>query len=251
MLEVGTGSGYQTAVLAELAGKVCSIEVIPALADGAAAALAAQGYANVELRTGDGGLGWPEHAPFDAIIVTAAAPDVPPALVEQLRRGGRMVIPVGPPHGDQELMLITKDADGNGQPAQHPAGGFRAVDRGISAWHRSIRVCFFGDSFVNGTGDDACLGWVGRACAAGRRRGVDLTCYNLGIRRDTSADVPQRWEREAQARLPPEHDGRLVFSFGANDCCLTEDGSGVRVPPSRRSPMPVAFWQRRPRGAQR
>ena len=83
----------------------------------------------------------------------------------------------------------------------------------------SIRVCFFGDSFVNGTGDDACLGWVGRACSASRRRGVDLTCYNLGIRRDTSADVQQRWEREAHARLPPEHDGRLVFSFGANDCC--------------------------------
>src|SRR3954451_17927814 len=71
-----------------------------------------------------------------------------------------------------------------------------------------IRLCFFADSFVNGTGDDACLGWVGRACAAGRRNGVDLTCYNLGIRGDTSADVLRRWEHEAQARLPPEHDGR-------------------------------------------
>ena len=112
VLEVGTGSGYQAAVLAELAGKVCSIEVIPELAASAAESAGGQGYGNVELRTGDGGLGWPERAPFDAIMVTAAAPDVPPALVEQLRPGGRMVIPVGPRHGDQELLLITKDAAG-------------------------------------------------------------------------------------------------------------------------------------------
>lgn len=113
VLEVGTGSGYQAAILAELVGKVCSIEVIPGLAARAAAALARQGVANVELRTGDGGQGWPEQAPFDAIIVTAAAPQVPSALIEQLRPGGRMVIPVGPQHGDQELLLITKDASGH------------------------------------------------------------------------------------------------------------------------------------------
>jgi protein-L-isoaspartate(D-aspartate) O-methyltransferase len=112
VLEIGTGSGYQTAVLAELAGKVCSIEVIAELAANAAIALQGQGYSNVVLRTGDGGLGWPERAPFDAIIVTAAAPEVPPALLEQLGPGGRMVIPVGPRHGDQELLLITKDAAG-------------------------------------------------------------------------------------------------------------------------------------------
>lgn len=94
----------------------------------------------------------------------------------------------------------------------------------------SLRICFFGDSFVNGTGDDSCLGWVGRVCAAGRRSGRDLTCYNLGIRGDTTADILTRWRREASARLPPEHDGRLVFSFGANDCCAGEDG-GVRVSP--------------------
>jgi acyl-CoA thioesterase I len=98
---------------------------------------------------------------------------------------------------------------------------------------RAIRICFFGDSMVNGTGDDACLGWVGRVCAAARRRGCDLTCYNLGIRRDTSADVLARWQHEAEARLLPEHDGRLIFSFGANDCCAGEDIGGVRVAPGR------------------
>src|SRR5207302_1849648 len=112
VLEVGTGSGYQTAVLAELARTICSIEVIPELAARAATTLAQLGYSNVELRTGDGGLGWPERAPFDAIIATAAAPEVPHALLEQLRDGGRMVIPVGPQHGDQQLLLITKDAAG-------------------------------------------------------------------------------------------------------------------------------------------
>jgi lysophospholipase L1-like esterase len=81
-----------------------------------------------------------------------------------------------------------------------------------------MRVCFFGDSFVNGTGDDDGLGWVGRVVAAARQAGRDLTGYNLGIRRDTSADVAARWKGEARVRLPAECDGRLVFSFGANDC---------------------------------
>jgi protein-L-isoaspartate(D-aspartate) O-methyltransferase len=112
VLEVGTGSGYQAAVLAELAGTVCSVEVIPELAARAAKVLAAEGYANVALRTGDGATGWPERAPFDAIIVTAAAREVPPGLVTQLRPGGRMVIPVGEAYGDQELRLLHKDATG-------------------------------------------------------------------------------------------------------------------------------------------
>ena len=85
-----------------------------------------------------------------------------------------------------------------------------------------MRICFFGDSFVNGTGDDDCLGWPGRLCTEARSRGHDVTFYNLGIRRDTSGDVAERWEREAAARLPEEHDGRLVFSFGVNDCVVEE-----------------------------
>jgi acyl-CoA thioesterase I len=86
-----------------------------------------------------------------------------------------------------------------------------------------MRICFFGDSFVNGTGDDDCLGWPGRLCADARARGRDVTLYNLGVRRDTSGDVAKRWEHEALARLPPEHDCRLVFSFGVNDCVLEGD----------------------------
>lgn len=113
VLEVGTGSGYQAAMVAELAGSVCSIEVVPDLAAHAAEVLAAEGYGRVALRTGDGALGWPERAPFDAIIVTAAARDVPPALLEQLRPGGRLVIPVGEAWGEQELRLLRKDAEGN------------------------------------------------------------------------------------------------------------------------------------------
>ena len=112
VLEVGTGSGYQAAVLAELADTVCSIEVIPELAQRAAAVLASEGYGSARLRTGNGALGWPEEAPFDAIIVTAAAPNIPPALIEQLRPGGRMVMPVGPHHGDQDLVLLTKSETG-------------------------------------------------------------------------------------------------------------------------------------------
>jgi acyl-CoA thioesterase I len=92
-----------------------------------------------------------------------------------------------------------------------------------------MRVCFFGDSFVNGTGDHSCLGWVGRVCKNYRARGVDLTCYNLGIRRDTSKDIAQRWEAEARARLPLGLPARLVFSFGNNDTAERENGHGLRV----------------------
>jgi len=113
VLEVGTGSGYQAAVLAALVHHVYSVEIIPALSEHAQAALAQQGVGNVTLRIGDGAAGWPEHAPYDGIIVTAAGPTVPPALVAQLRPGGRMVIPLGEPFSEQMLTLVVKDADGD------------------------------------------------------------------------------------------------------------------------------------------
>jgi protein-L-isoaspartate(D-aspartate) O-methyltransferase len=108
VLEVGTGSGYQAAVLARIAGSVFSIEINGALARRAAATLERLGFGNVHVRAGDGFFGWPEEAPFDATMVTAAAPDVPPALFAQLAEGGRLVIPLGDPATYQRLTMITK-----------------------------------------------------------------------------------------------------------------------------------------------
>jgi protein-L-isoaspartate(D-aspartate) O-methyltransferase len=108
VLEVGTGSGYQAAVLAELADRVFSIEIRPDLARQAAARLNELGYGRVRVRCGDGYQGWPEEAPFDAILVTAAASRVPPALADQLKEGGRLVIPLGSPHGAQTLVKWRK-----------------------------------------------------------------------------------------------------------------------------------------------
>jgi protein-L-isoaspartate(D-aspartate) O-methyltransferase len=113
VLEVGTGCGYQAAVLAELASRVYTIETVPRLAAEARDRLARLGYANVEVREGDGWAGWPEQSPFDAILVTAAARDVPPPLVAQLAPGGRLVLPVGDTPFSQHLMLVEKDAEGN------------------------------------------------------------------------------------------------------------------------------------------
>jgi protein-L-isoaspartate(D-aspartate) O-methyltransferase len=110
VLEIGTGSGYQAAVLAEIVKQVYSIEIIPELAETARGALAQAGYRNVEVRSANGYLGWPEHAPFDRIIVTAAPPEMPQALVDQLAVGGIMVVPVGTSH--QELVVVTKTPSG-------------------------------------------------------------------------------------------------------------------------------------------
>jgi protein-L-isoaspartate(D-aspartate) O-methyltransferase len=110
VLEVGTGSGYQAAILAEIVQKVYSIEILEPLALTARKALSELQYKNIEIRVGDGYKGWPEQAPFDSIVVTAAAPRVPEALVAQLKVGGRMVIPVGASGAIQDLLLIVKTA---------------------------------------------------------------------------------------------------------------------------------------------
>ena len=112
VLDVGTGSGYQAAVLAEIVKQVYSIEIIESLGKTAAARLAEMGYRNIEVKIGDGYAGWPEKGPFDGIVVTAAAPHVPPALVAQLKPGGRMVIPVGGSGDIQFLKLLVKRDDG-------------------------------------------------------------------------------------------------------------------------------------------
>jgi protein-L-isoaspartate(D-aspartate) O-methyltransferase len=112
ILEIGTGSGYQAAVLSPLVTQVYTIEIIEPLGNAARQRLSALGYKNVEVRVGDGYYGWPESAPFDGIIVTAAANHIPPALIEQLKPGGRMVIPVGNPFQAQMLVLVTKGSKG-------------------------------------------------------------------------------------------------------------------------------------------
>jgi protein-L-isoaspartate(D-aspartate) O-methyltransferase len=110
VLEIGTGSGYQAAVLSGLARQVFSMEILPELAESARQVLASEGYRNVETRTGNGYLGWPERAPFDRIIVTAAPPEIPKALIDQLAVGGRMVIPVGTMF--QEIVVVTRNTRG-------------------------------------------------------------------------------------------------------------------------------------------
>ncbi|MDA1076213.1 MAG: protein-L-isoaspartate(D-aspartate) O-methyltransferase [Proteobacteria bacterium] len=112
VLEIGTGSGYQAAVLSTLVNHVYTIEIIPELADSARTRLADLGYTNVSVKAGDGYFGWPEMGPFDGIIVTAVGPDIPSALLDQLKVGGRMVLPVGTQVSAQNLTVVTKLADG-------------------------------------------------------------------------------------------------------------------------------------------
>ena len=112
VLEIGTGSGYQAAVLAEIVRHVYTIEIEPTLAQQAASVLQRLGYRNVTVRTGDGYVGWAEHAPFDIIVVTAAPDHIPQPLLDQLKPGGRMIAPVGPVHSTQELRVFEKDSAG-------------------------------------------------------------------------------------------------------------------------------------------
>jgi protein-L-isoaspartate(D-aspartate) O-methyltransferase len=116
VLEIGTGSGYQTAVLAQLCGEVYTVEVVSELAGPARERLERLGFPNIHYRVGDGTAGWPEAAPFDAIIGTAAPERLPPALYQQLRPGGRLVLPVGPLHGAQELIRVTRPLRGGEVP---------------------------------------------------------------------------------------------------------------------------------------
>jgi len=124
VLEIGTGSGYQAAVLAAMGAKVYSVEIIPDLAAQAEARLKRLGY-TVRVKVGDGNFGWPQEAPFDAILVTAAAKRIPPKLVEQLKPGGRMILPVGQEPWAEELVLVVKDAQG--KVSQHSLMAVRFV----------------------------------------------------------------------------------------------------------------------------
>ncbi len=112
VLEIGTGSGFQTAILAHLVRRVCTVEIIPEMAAEAKIRLHNLGYRNIRFKTGDGYFGWEKQAPFDAILVTACAEHIPPSLIDQLRENGRMIIPVGKESGSQQLELITKSSTG-------------------------------------------------------------------------------------------------------------------------------------------
>jgi protein-L-isoaspartate(D-aspartate) O-methyltransferase len=133
VLEVGTGSGYQTAVLAELARRVCSIERLPRLAERARTILESLGYSNVWVRVGNGALGWPDEAPFDRIIVTAGGPAIPPPLVQQLADGGRMVLPVGA--SDNQVLTVVDNVGGEIRQRTHGECKFVKLV-GKYAWER-------------------------------------------------------------------------------------------------------------------
>jgi protein-L-isoaspartate(D-aspartate) O-methyltransferase len=127
VLEIGTGSGYQTAVLSQLCGEVYTVELLAELADPARERLGGLGFQNIHYRVGDGTAGWPEAAPFDAILGTAAPERVPAALYQQLRPGGRLILPVGPVEGNQELIRIVKPLQGGQSPQVEKLLGVRFV----------------------------------------------------------------------------------------------------------------------------
>ena len=127
ILEIGTGCGYQAAVLARLAKQVYTIEIVEPLADEARKLLAELGYKNISVKAGDGFEGWPEHAPFDKIILTCAVKEIPPALIEQLKEGGRIIAPMGATHEVQQLVIATKQA-GSSQTQGGAAGEVCADD---------------------------------------------------------------------------------------------------------------------------
>lgn len=135
VLEVGTGSGYQSAVLAGLARTVFSMEVIPELAEQARERLKRLGYRNIQVRVADGYDGWAEHAPFDGIMVTAAAPQIPQPLMDQLKPGARLVIPVGLPSMSQQLMVVEKDAAGETSTRDILGVAFVPLTRGTGGSH--------------------------------------------------------------------------------------------------------------------
>jgi len=133
VLEIGTGCGYQTAVLAQIAARVTTVERIGALADAARARLAGLGYRNIQVFHADGGGGWPEETPYDAIVVTAAAPKLSAALLDQLRPGGRLIIPLGQPDVSQSLTVFEKDAGGAVRESCHLPVAFVPMVEGIVA----------------------------------------------------------------------------------------------------------------------
>lgn len=153
VLEIGTGSGYQAAVLSRIGARVHSIEIVEALAKSAAERLHRLGFANVDIKAGDGFAGWPEFAPYDAIIVTAGAAEIPPPLIAQLKVGGRLIMPIGPEWPLEQLELVTKTSDhatsrcSLGPAMFVPLTGRGARPKGLKGlYDHSVKPCYPGQT---------------------------------------------------------------------------------------------------------